>query len=178
MMNLSTFKNLCVSMMLLFAISLLGCKREHSNPEQLDPIYRDLTKDLRTVESTLKAERKTLDTLEAEIKKEGVSSLDRITLQKDVRRSQLKIQELEQQYRYLDIRTNRRRVEGRRNYKIAFKKGEAWPDPKEYEAYKTNMALRNASRNWNTRVPKLHQNNPNYSKVITPSETATENASH
>lgn len=144
-------------------IFLVGCKSEHPNPELLDPIYLDLVKAYGEVVKKLEGEEKELSKLLKELEKTAPRSMSRVTVRSDIKRVQKKAFHLRQYVEYMRIRRDRRRVEGRRSYKMAFQRNEDWPDPKEYESYKTYNKLKNISLNWNERVPKLNRKNPNFS---------------
>jgi len=152
--------------LLIFSLFfVVGCKKENPNPEQLDPIYNDLVKEYKKVESELKNERKNNEGLKKILEETEPRTAKRVSTQSDLRKSNKLVIQLQQKLKYLSIRKEHRRVVGRRAYKIAFKKGVPWPDPKEYKFYLLNKKLQEAPRNWDMRVPKLYQNNPNYNKV-------------
>ncbi|MCB0390945.1 MAG: hypothetical protein KDD58_06635 [Bdellovibrionales bacterium] len=148
--------------LLIVFLTLMGCKKELPNPENLDPIYKDLLSEKKQIEKLLKDEYSNLENLKLEKDKIKPRSLERKISIKEIRKSKEQIAELKQKLKYFEIRTERRRVEARKSYKIAFKNEKEWPDKKEYEIYLVNKRLRNAPMNWNYRVPKLHANNPNF----------------
>lgn len=139
-----------------------SCKSENPNPELLDPIYLDL----------VKLHKNTKKEWEDELKKEpeilkGLSEATPRTREVKAAKKELsaykkKVIQLEQMTKYYEIRAEHRRLVSRKQYRIAFKKGEAWPNPKDYEYYLQNQKLRAADLNWQSRVPKLFKNNPNY----------------
>lgn len=155
---------LSVYMLLTCFFLIVGCKKENPNPELLDPIYQDLISVRKTAEKDLKDAMKKLEGIEKDYKTTEPRSLSRKTVYKDLLNTRKKVKFLEQRLKFTEIRVKRRKVEGRRKYRIAFQKGEVWPDPKEYEYYKQYNKLKNADLNWNKRVPKLHNNNPAFEK--------------
>ena len=155
------FKNKLLIIIFL-GLSVVSCKKELPNPELLDPIYKDLLSETKSVRSELKDSKANLETLLKERETVKVRTLAKTVNQRDTIKTRKNILRLKQRLKYLEIRTERRRVETRRSYKIAFSKGEAWPDKEEYKHYRTNRRLRAAPRNWNSRVPKLHARNPNF----------------
>ena len=148
------------------AFTLTGCSSVDPNPELKDPIYLDLSQ---TIEEThelmgnadmfremAKDELKTLETGDPEI----------ATLNKDIHRETLKIQAYKQKIRYLEIRKERRRLESRLAYARSLESEATWPDQKEYAAYQAHKKLRNASSNWNERVPRLKERIDHYTRKM------------
>ncbi|MCB9027177.1 MAG: hypothetical protein H6625_12715 [Bdellovibrionaceae bacterium] len=149
-------------MLCIFIILNLGCKSEHPNPEQLDPIYIDLISEKKETEKLIKDTNSTLENLKAERIKIKPRSVEKKVNERETKKATLELAKLKQNLAYLEIRSERRRVESRRDYKINFKNNKTWPNPEEYKNYLVAKRLRSAPRNWNYRVPKLHAGNPNY----------------
>lgn len=147
---------------------LLGCKKEHPNPEQLDPIYKELTQKASEASKALENELQKRAELERVIPSLLPNTIDLKNTRRELQQAERAIVALRQQHKYYEIRAERRRVEGRRAYKIAFQNNEEWPKPEEYQAYLASKRLQEASLNWSERVPKLHQRVSNLS--TTPSE--------
>lgn len=141
---------------------VVGCKKEDPNPELRDPIYLDLVKDLKAYGSELEAAKKSVETERKGLKEALTNSVEATVAKRGLKKALAAVKKLEQKVKYYEIRSERRLVEGRRSYKLAFRKGERWPDPEEYVHYKANQRLRSANLNWNMRVPKLFEGNPNY----------------
>jgi hypothetical protein len=139
----------------LVALCLFGCKSEDPNPELLDPIYKDLLS--RTDEATKSLEEHTVRRKELELFLETAEP-NTIDLKK-ARLELIKVRNwqrrAEQQASYFRIRAERRKIEDRRNYKIAFQNNQPWPDKAEYSGYLVNKRLHEVNLNWNARVPKL-----------------------
>lgn len=129
---------------LLLLIPLLGAceKKQDPHPELRDPIYSDLKAELALVEQGLTAEKKTLEGHEAELKDVVPQSGQIKFAQKRIYESRDKITKLEQRKTYFELKINARVSEARKAYRAAFKKGEDWPDPKEFEEYKIAGKLR------------------------------------
>jgi len=155
----SFFRLVCL--FILF-VSIQGCRQEDANPELSDPIYLDLVKELNTLKSTKEDIEKKIIAAEKELSKSAPRTIDRKNAENELKRQLTQLGVIDQQHEYYKIRTERRRVEGRRSYRIAFEKKEEWPDPKEFDAYKTNKKLYYASKNWNERVPKTNHNQKQY----------------
>lgn len=146
---------------LLFFFILLyisGCKSENAQPELLDPIYLDLVKEQRSAEDELKKSLDKISTLEKEYGQQEARSMDKKITQKDLFNEKERNVRLAQNAEYYRIAALKRLAESRISYKKAFMANEAWPDPKENESYLLQKEMRNKSRSWSDRVPKL--NNP------------------
>lgn len=143
-------------LLIILLISVSGCKSEDPNPELSDPIYKKLLEQVGLLKTQYESEQKKIEDLERDLEKSKVISAERIKIKKDLMSSRKKMEILAQQRQFFEIRSEHRRVEARKKYKIAFSKGIPWPDPKEIEYFLTNQNLQLSSRNWNTRVPKLH----------------------
>ena len=146
---------------LLFSLS--GCRKENPNPELLDPIYLDLKsihkeylQKITTGEAELKEALKSL-------KQASVHSKELFIAKRTVTKIKDQLKKDVQMAHYYKIRTERRRIEGRTSYKSAFRAKKRWPDPSEYASYVAHKRLREINLNWNSRVPKLFKQNPNYS---------------
>lgn len=141
--------------LVLLTLCLFGCKSEEPNPELLDPIYKDLVSRTEEYSKSLLEHQARRKELEEFIEKSEPNTLDlkkaRLELVKVLRWERM----AEQKTAYFRIRTERRKVEDRKNYKLAFYKNEQWPDPAEYSGYLVNKRLQEVNLNWNARVPKL-----------------------
>lgn len=144
----------CV-MLILCLLTLAGCKSEDPNPELSDPIYKFLVDQGNTLRPALETERKKLEESESALSKMDVNTAERKQEQKNIQHSRELITRLQQEVDYNEIRRERRRVESRRSYKIAYSKGEIWPKPEEFDHFMTQQRLRSASLDWGKRVPKL-----------------------
>ena len=137
---------------------LFACTGEKSNPELLDPIYQDFVKEVAVYTKVIEEAQKTLDATRAELDGAAPHSLDRKLKLRALEKGALDVADAKQKLVYFKIRADLRKAYGRKDYRAAFKEGRPWPDPKEYEAYKTNRGLVNADRSWSRRVPKtVHQ---------------------
>jgi len=139
----------------ILLVTLVGCKSENPNPELLDPIYADLKKEAEAAGKAIEAELKERESAQIAISKAPPNSMELRDAEKMYWKSNKKIEVLRPIELYYKIHAERRRVEGRAAYRMAFSKGGAWPDPAEFQGYETNKRLRSADRNWSKRVPKL-----------------------
>jgi hypothetical protein len=134
---------------------LLACRREEPNPELRDPIYLNLVQKTGELKSKREDSIKKLEELRKGVEKTAATTLERKLAEKDLKVALQNLEKLEQEYNYATIRTERRRVETRKSYRIAFGQNQTWPDPSEHEAYLANQRMRTASRRWDDHVPKL-----------------------
>lgn len=156
--------NILIGLLILFVAALsIGCKEMDPNPELKDPIYKDLKNIADKLKKEVEAKEKELPKLVEAVKKEKVRTLPLKLARRKVTEAKIALRKLRQDAHYAKIRAEKRKVLGRRQYKVAFQKGETWPDPEDFKRYKTNKRLRAADLNWNKRVPKLQSANPNFS---------------
>jgi len=148
--------------LVMFFFVVTGCKKEEPYPELKDPIYKDLRGQTKKYEKLIKDEEKNLHDLVKARPQYAARTLELKLNRKARISSKHKIEKYKQKLEYYKIRTERRRVEGRRAYKIAFRHDKPWPDPKEYKLYEVHKRLVEAPLNWNYRVPKLYKGNPNF----------------
>lgn len=175
--NCSTWNKGHMRNYLLLAIILLfslGCRRIDANSHLQDLIYLDLKKEQAAAASlAAEAAAKILD-LEKDLAKTRIRSIDRINVLNDLK-NQNKLKNMHtEKIEYYEIRSKLRELEGRRLYLERFQKNEPWPDNIEFDAYMTNKRLRQASKNWNSRVPKPQHVLNSTSAVAPKTDTAAE----
>lgn len=145
----------CSIAILALLISLVGCTKEHPNPEQLDPIFKDLETRAAEHKKAHEEAKVNLEALREEEQKTAPNTIELKDVRREIAKTRKQILDNDQWARYYQIRAERRKIEGRIAYKKAFAKGEQWPPPGEYSDYLVNIRLRQAPLNWNARVPKL-----------------------
>lgn len=130
---------------------LLGCNQPDSHPELKDPIYADINASLGSVSQDLDAELKTLEEHEQALK-DIVPQTGQIKFaEKRVFESKARLNRLEQEKKYLELKLEARRKEARTSYLSAFNKKETWPPPEEWSQYLAEKNLRNAKRAWDVK---------------------------
>lgn len=155
-------------------LSLIACNKPDPNPELKDPIYQDYNSSMAAASQALEAERKALEGFEKELK-EVVPQTGQIKYaQKRVNESKEKITRIEQERQYYELKIESRKREAKMSYLKAFKKGEPWPDPKEWEIYQQEKKLRTAKRVWdvNERIKEAGLANGGGGKEKAPGEAA------
>lgn len=139
---------------LLFFLGVLtACNRPHPNPEIMDPIYLDLVRRAQEAEREYQEGLSKANAAHLAIQSSQVNTLDRQVAKKDWLQSRQKLPFLEERAKFLKIQAERRRVMSRLSYRLAFERGDAWPEPQEYEFYKAHRRLREAPQSWDHRVP-------------------------
>jgi len=146
--------------MTLILFGLSGCRKEEPNPEMMDPIYSDLQNKQKSVESSLEEEKKKLEKALGDVAAAIPNTLDLQNALRDRDHSQAAIVGLQQKLHYYNIRVERRRVEDKYNYHLAFVANKDWPDKKEYEEYLTQQRLQEAPRSWDAHIPKMWDRKP------------------
>lgn len=147
-------------LVLICALVVVGCKQRIADPENRDPIYRDLRDTLKSTQDELEKEKKNREALEKDLARSEPRTTEQFVARKDLAKSIEKLQKLEQMARYFTIRVERRSLEAKQSYEKAFQANQEWPPPQEFEIYKSAKALKSASSNWDSRVSKLHDRIP------------------
>jgi len=144
---------LCIMMPLL----LTACESEDPNPQERDPIFKDLEKrasdNQKAYDDALVKVKETREKLE----KAEPNSIERKEILRELATVQKQVLNAQQLARFFKIRAERRKITDKIAYKKAFKAKQPWPDPNEYSEYLKNIQLQDSPRNWNIRVPKLQQ---------------------
>lgn len=144
----------------VISLTVMGCRKEDPNPEQKDPIYKDLKARFDTYDKEATETKTALVQLRIDLAKAEPRTIELKNIAKDLAKTQAKHDGANQLARYYKIRAERRRLMGRKAYRSAFAQGKEWPDPREYSDYLVNMRLHEINMNWNARVPKLKDRTP------------------
>lgn len=150
----NVYKFLRLFWIVTWVVTALGCSKPMDNPEIMDPIYNDLKKladeYAKTVEDTKKQKAESYKKFLAM----EANSLDKKLEMKNYNKLSKELKRAEDMAQYYKIRMERRKFEGRIAYLESYEKKEPWPKPEEYKAFQFHHKLRNAPRQWDTRVPK------------------------
>ena len=141
---------------LVLALSLLGgCKQVLKQPENVDQIYVSLREKQKSAEDKVKSLEASLEKAkedwDAAVPQTGQVPLKRAAYF----RARDKLRKALQKEEYYRLHAESRQIFARKSYFKALKAGKPWPDKKEVKRYREFEALREASRNWGDRVPKL-----------------------
>lgn len=156
------FNRLNLLILLLSLTCITSCKSEDQEPELHDQVYQQLLKEKKDSEKDLEEAQKSREETLRDMASTKLDHLDMIRLQKQLKKIDIAIAKITQQSRYLKIKADRRRVESRKAYKVAFLADKDWNTKKDYESYETHRRLLAVDLNWDKRVPKLFQNSPNF----------------
>jgi hypothetical protein len=138
---------------------LLGCSKPHPQPELLDPIYADLVS--RSNVSKAAAHQANAELVRARESLATAPPRDptRRKLQQDISKHLNRITVADQEAIYYEVRANQRRDYARSEYLKAYNRGESWPNPADFEAYKTQKRLQEAPRDWGAHLKKTNRYN-------------------
>ncbi len=147
----NSLNKLRTSLIALALVGFIGCEKPDPHPENRDPIYEDLGKQLKSVESDLKAAEKQLDEFKDAVNKVKPQTGQIKFAQKRVYDTEAQISKLRQKrdFNTLEIQTRLEYV--RKQYLAAFTAKKQWPDPNEAAEYKAQQSLERASRSWNAK---------------------------
>jgi hypothetical protein len=146
-------RTIFLGFIVIFGLS--GCKRPHSNPETLDPIYADMLAEVRAAENTIQNEQKEIEALKAKIAALKPRDIMRGSFGRELLSREKKVRSYKERKTYFETRAEQRKAYVQREYLAAFEKDETWPNPADYQTYLATKKLQSVSRNWDDRVPKL-----------------------
>jgi hypothetical protein len=136
--------------LLLTTICLFGCNKPNPNPELADAIYLDLADQAKDAKSACESEKKKLEGFKKELDEikpgEGIKYA-----QKRYFESEARVQRLDQQAKFLDIKAESRLRYTKVEYMKAFQAGKPWPSPEEVEAYKKYKEVSVVPKGWDTK---------------------------
>ncbi|UOF00405.1 baseplate J/gp47 family protein [Bdellovibrio reynosensis] len=134
--------------LIIISLCLLACNKPEKNPELRDPIHSAIEAELKATDVAIAGEQKTLADHEKTLA-DVVPQTGQIKYaQKRVRESKERLTKLLQEKQYLELKKKARARDSKKSYLAAFKKGETWPDPKEWDSYQAEERLRKAKRTW------------------------------
>lgn len=147
-------------------LMILGCKKPDPNPELKDFIYNDLTSSLEIATKALESERKTFAGYKKELAEVVPQSGQNKIAMKHLEESQAKINFLEQEKTYLELKVEARKKIARKAYLIAFEKQLPWPDQNELKSYELEKKFRTAKKTWDvkSRIKELNLGEDNAPK--------------
>lgn len=136
---------------LCLALLLAACHKPEPNPELRDPIYSDLEAKKKELEGQISTEKKNLEEADGQIKK-AVPQTGQIKFaRKHYFEIKANLEKLQQLQKYYALRMESRKNEDQTEYLKAFEKDQPWPDPQEFDDYKTQESARFKKRTWNVK---------------------------
>lgn len=130
---------------------LLSCNKPDPNPELKDPIYTDLMASATALTQQLENEKKTLEENKKALLEVVPQSGQNKYAEKRVRDSNDRISRLEQEKQYLELKIEAHKKTARRSYLQAFKKGQEWPNPDDWNTYQMEKRLHSAKKSWSVK---------------------------
>ena len=146
-------RSLLVVILVIFSLS---CKKEAlTEPELSDPIYKSLKSRLRSAEASFEDFKEKRASFTKDLQKSPPNTQERRLLRQELAQANKDYAAIVQEITFLSIKLEERKHKARKSYIKAFKTGSPWPNMAEYEEYKVNRRLRQAPRDWSTRVPSF-----------------------
>lgn len=132
----------------VFLLILSGCHQPNPHPETLDPIYSDIEKEKKDIDGAYSAEKKQLEEFQKALLEVKPQTGQIKYAEKRLFESKARLEKLDQRRIYLELRLKTRKDLITKEYLAAFEKDLPWPDPKEYQTYKSQKDLESAPRTW------------------------------
>lgn len=142
-------QKICFFLLLLLFAS--ACSFQNAEPELSDPIYSDIVKESRGIDSQLVAAQKELDGFLVDLEAVKPQTGQIKYAQKHISDAEQNLEHLRQMSQYWKLRVSSRLAWDREHYLVSFKNKTPWPPPGEYKEFKAQVALENAPKNWNLR---------------------------
>lgn len=152
-------KWLITATLVLFTLIASGCNRANPTPEVLDPIYADLVQRSVLAKAAAEGAKEEAKKLREELEKLPARDITRRKTQEDIGKQDSRHNVAEQEALYYEIRAEQRKQYARTEYMKAFEKNEPWPDPNDFETYKLQRKLRDAPREWSSKIEKTDRYN-------------------
>ena len=147
-------RDLVIGSLWILSLVLTACDKPLPNPESIDPIYSDLSKQSDEATKELEAQKVELAKLESDILKFEIRDPEKKKAINQKYQRAKHIKGLEERSIYFKIRAEQRLAFDKTDYLKAYAAKKLWPDPEEYKEYITVKRLQSESRNWDDRVPK------------------------
>jgi len=144
---------------LVTLVTLVGCKQRIDNPELVDPIYQDIVSETRSAQTAIATEIKEIKTVKEQLSALRARDSSRAPLLRELAMHERSLVLAKQNYAYLKVRSEQRRLYDIQAYERAFLADRPWPDQAEVAEFRKIKKLRASSRSWDDRVPKTSRYN-------------------
>lgn len=136
-------------------IFVTGCHKPLTEPEEIDPIYREYMAEASNSEKAVEEQKKKIEEFMPQFGTIIPQTGQTKKIYNEYFRLKNELARLEQKTQYYSLAAKSRKYEARRKYLEAFEanKAESWPDPAEYEAFKVNKRVQNVDHDWRRRYP-------------------------
>lgn len=142
----SAMKTFVFSIFILLTLS--GCKKPLLNPENTDPIYNDIKKEVDSSLKDARASKKEVEDAKLALQKSRIRTDEREMNMEIYFNAQKKYEKQAEKYRYLVLKLESRKREAQKSYKAAYDQDKPWPDKEEFNMYLTDKRLKQAPREW------------------------------
>jgi len=132
---------------------ILGCNKPASEPELVDPIYRDLLTEYSNAQKAVLDNQKKVEEAKANLKTIVPQTGQNRKITAAYHDAKERLAMSEQMEEYYKVKSKLRKFEARNMYLKAFEEGKEWPDPIEYSNYLRDKETKTRSRNWRDRTP-------------------------
>lgn len=139
------FSILCLCLM------IAACNKPDPNPELMDPIYKDLSSSITSLNQQLEAEQKALEENETNLKQVIPQTGQNKYAEKRIRESKERIIKLNQEKAYIELKLEAQKRKAKKSYLLAYNKGEIWPNSKDWDEYQIQKKFRTASPIWDVK---------------------------
>lgn len=137
----------------LAILTLVSCNKPLSNPEEIDPIYKDLQSELSNSEKDYAETLKKAEEAQLRLKDIVPQRGQTRKFYGDYHNAKNIAEKARQKMEFYRERVSSRKFEARGAYIRAFESKKDWPDPQEYDAYLASKRASSGSRNWRDRYP-------------------------
>lgn len=163
---------------LIFAAVLSSCTQGDPSPELRDEVYKDLQTELEIANKSLDAETKSLENLNADLKKALPQTGQIKFATKKVRDAEDRINTLTQQKLYFEIKIEQRKALAQSRYAESLKEGgRPWPDEKEITMYRSVVKFNRDKIAWE-KTKGMKKDVPRGTGEKPAAEPATEASEH
>jgi hypothetical protein len=137
---------------LILLITLTGCEKPNPAPENLDPIYLDMTKVAEDVKKNAEKEKSGYEGLESDLAKAKPQTGEAQLARRRLRESGDRLNHIQQMQKYWEIRADSRKDYDRKAYLASWKAKTLWPDPNEYKQYNLSEKAQQQKKTWDVRA--------------------------
>ena len=140
-----------MKLLLLFAfaaLALTSCDKPESQPWLRDPIYQDMQKKKKDLETKVQTQTTEVEKLQAILDSAVPQTGQAITARKKVEGQTNALEKLKQLVRIQKIQIDARVAQAQQDYVSAFLQKKPWPPASEYSDYLLEQKLSTQNRNW------------------------------
>lgn len=160
-------KNSLFALLIFISFAISGCDKPNANPELEDPIYADLQKEYGIAKAAVASAKAAVAEHQKSIN-EAIPQTGQIKYaQKRFFEAEAALVKAEQMALYYEMRIESRLKWTKSAYLKAYNEKKPWPDPAEFEEYKAQKALEQASKSWSAKA-RIEESQAELKKSQTP----------